>query len=210
MENRTIINDAFKGWLHSTYKRSVAIQLCQTLERVEVFLRETAILKGSFFDLRQDAMARCLGDLNRNRVFKFRNREAMPWLGKLSNALSVFVSSDIYGNAVRRFACSTGCATDNKKGPEESDIPVIISSAGFVAESEKQFPDSPAVQSRGACFYRAWNHCRLDRVIRLSPLYAGFDIVDLLQRPLQQRSIHFQLTQTIHSSSPTAIFCAWR
>ena len=49
------------------------------------------------------------------------------------------------------------------------------------------------------CFYRAWNHCRLDRVIRLSPLYAGFDIVGLLQRPLQQRSIHFQLTQTIHS-----------
>lgn len=151
MENRTIINDAFKGWLHSTYKRSVAIQLCQTLERVEVFLRETAILKGSFFDLRQDTMARCLGDLNRNRVFKFRNREAMPWLGKLSNALSVFVSSDIYGNAVRQFACSTGCVTDNKKETEESDKPVIVSSAGFAAEGEKQLSVSPAPSSEAVC-----------------------------------------------------------
>ena len=146
MENRTIIDDAFKGWLHSTYKHSVAIQLCQTFERVEVFLRETAILKGSFFDLKQDAMARCLGDLNRNRIFKFRNREAMPWLGKLSNALSAFANSDIYKNAVQQFASSTGCVTDNKKGPEESDKPVIISSTGFVAESEKQLPASPARQ----------------------------------------------------------------
>lgn len=148
MESRTVINNAFKEWSYSTYKRSVAIQLCQTLERVEFFLRETAILKGSFFDLKPDAMARCLGNLNRNRVFKFRNREAMPWLGKLSNALSAFVSSDIYGNAVQQFACSTGCATDNKKENEESDK---VSSAGFAAEGEKQLSVSPAPSSEAVC-----------------------------------------------------------
>lgn len=93
----------FRDWIYSACKRSVAIQLCKTLDQVDWFLHETRTIKSCFLELMPDDMLRCIGDLNRNRVFKFRNREAMPWLGKLSNALSDFAVSEEYTKALAEF-----------------------------------------------------------------------------------------------------------
>ena len=97
------MNSVFREWIFSTCKRAIAIQLCKTFEQVECFLLETRTIKNSFLELMPDDMLRCVGDLNRNRVFKFRNREAMPWLGKLSNALSDFAASEEYTKALTEF-----------------------------------------------------------------------------------------------------------
>lgn len=102
MKDTKALHNAFKEWTYSVYKRSAAIRLCQTLDCVECFLQETAILKTGFWNLKADEMARYLDNLNRNRVFKFRNREAMPYLGKLSNALSAFSASSAYTSAAKQ------------------------------------------------------------------------------------------------------------
>lgn len=106
MDNERNMYTVFRDWIYSACKRSVAIQLCKTLEQVDWFLHETRTIKSSFLELMPDDMLRCIGDLNRNRVFKFRNREAMPWLGKLSNALSDFAISEEYAKALAEFGIS--------------------------------------------------------------------------------------------------------
>ena len=106
MDNERNMYTVFRDWIYSACKRSVAIQLCKTLEQVDWFLHETRTIKSSFLELMPDDMLRCIGDLNRNRVFKFRNREAMPWLGKLSNALSDFAVSEEYAKALAEFGIS--------------------------------------------------------------------------------------------------------
>ena len=96
VENERNMYTVFEDWISTVCKRSVAIRLCKTLEQVDCFLHETRTIKNGFLELNPDDMLRCIGDLNRNRVFKYRNREAMPWLGKLSNALSDFATSEEY------------------------------------------------------------------------------------------------------------------
>ena len=103
MGNERNMYTVFRDWIYSACKRSVAIQLCKTLDQVDWFLHETRTIKSCFLELMPDDMLRCIGDLNRNRVFKFRNREAMPWLGKLSNALSDFAVSEEYTKALAEF-----------------------------------------------------------------------------------------------------------
>lgn len=106
VDNERNMYTVYRDWIYSACKRSVAIQLCKTLEQVDWFLHETRTIKSSFLELMPDDMLRCIGDLNRNRVFKFRNREAMPWLGKLSNALSDFAVSEEYTKALAEFGIS--------------------------------------------------------------------------------------------------------
>lgn len=103
VNNERNMYTVFRDWIFSACKRSVAIQLCKTLEQVDWFLHETGTIKSSFLELMPNDMLRCIGDLNRNRVFKFRYREAMPWLGKLNNALSEFADSEEYTKALAEF-----------------------------------------------------------------------------------------------------------
>lgn len=103
MDSKRNMFTVFREWSFSAIKRSSAVQLCKTLEQVDWFLHETRTIKCSFLELMSDDMLRCVADLNRNRVFKFRNREAMPWLGKLSNVLSDFAVSKEYSNALAKF-----------------------------------------------------------------------------------------------------------
>ena len=103
MDSKRNMFTVFREWSFSAIKRSSAVQLCKTLEQVDWFLHETRIIKCSFLELMPDDMLRCVADLNRNRVFKFRNREAMPWLGKLSNALSDFAVSKEYTDSLVEF-----------------------------------------------------------------------------------------------------------
>ena len=93
----------FREWIYSACKRSAAIQLCRTLEQVDSFLHETRTIKRNFLELRPYDMFQCIDDLNRNRVFKFRNREAMPWLGKLRNMLAEFANTEEYAKGLAEF-----------------------------------------------------------------------------------------------------------
>ena len=93
MDSRAKIYSAFQEWAVSVYKRSVVFHLLQTLECIDHFLLETGRKKCGLLELPKEEMNRTLDGLNDNKVFKFRNSSAMPWLGKLSKAVNEFVAS---------------------------------------------------------------------------------------------------------------------
>ena len=139
VDNERNMYTVFSDWIYSACKRSIAIQLCKTLEQVDWFLHETGTIKRSFLELMPNDMLRCVGDLNRNRVFKFRYREAMPWLGKLSNALSDFAASEEYTEALAEFGITP--IQQERRGNTtyaHSAVPVGANDAELQVQAEEQ------------------------------------------------------------------------
>lgn len=95
MENSTL-QHAFEEWIGKNYKRQVALQLCRALESAEGFLRETAGEHDGLLDCTVEKAAQLLDGLNRNRVFRFRCKDASLRLGKLIHAIREFSTSEAY------------------------------------------------------------------------------------------------------------------